>query len=95
MIAKQQVTFKGIREIPGGSFINEKGQNVNYNTFYKFRFEMPYNGFLEIFEIKCTKEFAINCVKNTNINDKLNVTFVFNIFPKGKIDCKIQSIEKI
>ena len=56
---------------------------------------MVYNGLPQIFEIKCTKEFAINCAKNSKINDKLNVTFVFNIYPTGRINCTIQSIEKI
>lgn len=95
MIAKQEVIYKGIKEIPAGVFTNEKGETINYKDSYKFRFELIYNGLPQIFEIKCTKDFAFNCAKNTKINDKLNVTFVFNIFPNGRIDCKIQSIEKI
>lgn len=95
MISKQEVIYKGIKEIPAGSFTNEKGEKINYKDGYKFRFELIYKGLPQIFEIKCTKEFAINCAKNNKINDKLNVTFVFNIFPNGRIDCNIQSIEKI
>lgn len=95
MISKQEVIYKGIREIPAGQFTNEKGDIINYHESYKFRFEMVYNGLPQIFEIKCTKEFALNCAKNTKINDKLNVTFVFNIYPTGSITCNIQSIEKI
>lgn len=95
MISKQEVIYKGIREIPSGTFTNEKGENINYKDSYKFRFEMTYNGLPQIFEIKCTKEFALNCAKNTKINDKLTVTFVFNIYPNGRINCNIQSIEKI
>lgn len=95
MIAKQEVIYKGIKEIPAGNFTNENGEKINYKDSYKFRFEMVYNGLPQIFEIKCTKEFAINCAKNSKINDKLNVTFVFNIYPTGRINCTIQSIEKI
>lgn len=95
MISKQEVIYKGIREIPAGTFINEKGDSINYKDSYKFRFEMIYNGLPQIFEIKCTKEFALNCAKNFKINDKLNVTFVFNIYPNGRINCYTQSIEKI
>lgn len=95
MISKQEVIYKGIREIPAGTFTNEKGENINYKDSYRFRFEMIYNGLPQIFELKCTKEFAYNCAKNTKINDKLNVTFVFNIYPTGRINCTIQSIEKI
>ena len=92
MISKQEVIYKGIREIPAGSFTNEKGETINYKESYKFRFELIHNGLPQIFEIKCTKEFALNCAKNTKINDRLNVTFVFNIYPTGRITCNIQSI---
>ena len=95
MISKQEVIYKGIKEIPSGTFTNEKGETINYKESYKFRFELIYNGLPQIFEIKCTKEFALNCAKNTKINEKLMVTFVFNIYPNGRITCNIQSIEKI
>lgn len=93
MIAKiENVVYKGIKEIKAGSFTDENGISHQYGDSYKLRYEDIYKGLPTIFEIKCSKEQALNIARMRKINDKITINFNVDLFPNGNMRCTINNI---
>ena len=95
MVCELECVYKGIKETKGGSFLNEKGETINYNDYYKIRFDQIISGLPKETEIKITKELALNIAKNLQIYDKIVIKFNIIIYNSKTIRVKIDNIKKI
>lgn len=75
MKAQLDCIYKGIREVPKGSFTNEKGENINYNDRYYIRFDQIVKGLPAETEIRVTKEQGLNIARQFTLYDKIIITF--------------------
>lgn len=88
----ENVVYKGIKEIKAGSFTGEDGVVHQYGDSYKLRYEDIYKGLPTIFEIKCSKEQALNIARMRKIGDKITINFNVDLFPNGNMRCTINNI---
>lgn len=95
MVAELECVYKGIKEVPNGSFTNENGEIVNYDKFYKIRFDQIINGLYKETEIKISKDLALNVAKNYKVYDKIIIVFNIVIYNTNKIVLRINNIKKI
>ena len=95
MVCELECVYKGIKEIKGGSFINEKGETINYKDTYRIRFDQIIGGLPKETEIKITKELALNIAKNLQIYDKIVINFNIIIYNSKTIRVNIDNIKKI
>lgn len=89
-----EALYKGIRETKAGSFINNNGETINYNSSYKLIFDQMINGRPKETELKITKETAINLMPNTKLYDKIVINLDITIYGNNNIAVKVVSIEK-
>lgn len=95
MVSELECVYKGIKEIKGGSFLNEKGETINYNDTYRIRFDQILSGLPKETEIKITKELALNLARNLQIYDKIVIKFNIIIYNSKTIRVNIDSVKKI
>ena len=95
MVCDLDCVYKGIKEIKGGSFQNEKGDTINYNDSYRIRFDQIIAGLPKETEIKITKELALNLAKNLQIYDKIVITFNVIIYNSNTIRINVKNVKKI
>lgn len=89
-----EVIYKGIKEVKAGSFINERGQKVNYNGSYKIIFDQVFNNIPKECSLKISKELATNILPNFKPYDKIVINLDIVIFDNSNISVAINSVEK-
>lgn len=94
MVCKQDVVYKGIKETKAGSFINDKGDTINYKESYKIRFDQIINGLPKETEVKISKELALNVAKNFSIYDKVVIDFNVVVYSEKNVAIEITNILK-
>lgn len=95
MVCELECVYKGIKEIKGGTFQDENGQTINYNDFYRIRFDQIIGGLPKETEVKITKELALNIAKNIQIYDKIVISFNIIIYNSKTIRVTINNVKKI
>lgn len=94
MVCKQEVVYKGIKETKAGSFINDKGDTINYKESYKIRFDQIIDGLPKETEVKISKEVALNIAANFSLYDKVVIEFNVVIYSEKNVAIKITNISK-
>lgn len=95
MTSQLECIYKGIKEIKAGEFINDKGEKIKYNDYYKLRFDQIINGLPKETEIKVKKELAFNVVKNFNVYDKIVITFNILFYNNNRVIIDVKDVKKI
>lgn len=95
MVSNLECVYKGIKEIKGGTFTNEKGETINYKESYRIRFDQIIAGLPKETELKITKELALNIAKNLQLYDKIVITFNVTIYNSNTIRIIVNNIKKI
>ena len=95
MVCSLECVYKGIKEIKGGTFQNDKGQTINYKDSYRIRFDQIIAGLPKETEIKITKELALNLARNLQIYDKIVITFNVIIYNPNTIRINVTNVKKL
>ena len=95
MVCELECVYKGIKEIKGGTFQNDKGETINYKDSYRIRFDQIIAGLPKETEMKITKELALNFARNLQIYDKIVITFNVIIYNANTIRVSVNNIKKI
>ena len=89
--------FKGIREIPAGSFINSNGKEVKYDKFYKIRFDyLASNNLCVERELKIPSNIALSFEQNYHLKiyDKIVINLNIDFLANSHLVSKVISVEK-
>lgn len=95
MKAELECVYRGIKEIPEGSFTNDKGDIIKYSKHYKINIDQIINGLPVETLLSISQEKALNCAKILTLYDKIVITFNIIIYNKSNITYKIDNIRKL
>lgn len=89
MKCQNSVVFKGVEEREGGSFVNEKGQSINYSKSYVVRFDENIDGNAVEKKVKFKGDNVALFTKFKSLKtyEKINLIFEVSIQNQG---CKIE-----
>lgn len=86
--------YKAVKEVKSGSFVNEKGETINYKGGYKLIFDQNLNGIPKETELKIDKEIALNIQPSFKPYDRIVINFDVLIYGNNNVSIKILSVEK-
>lgn len=91
-----ECNYKGIREIPAGSFVNSNGKTINYDKFYKIRFDYMSNNIAVERELKIPSNIALSFEQNYHLKiyDKIVINLNIEILANSRFVAKVISVEK-
>lgn len=88
-----QVKYKGIKEVPAGSFVNDKGETINYNSSYKLIFDQLVNNNIRETSLKISGDLAKNISPNFKPYDDIVINLDLTIYSSRNISIKVISVE--
>lgn len=89
-----EVIYKGVKEVKAGSFINDRGQKVDYKGSYKIIFDQSINSIPKECSLKISKELATNILPNLKPYDKIVINIDIVIFDNSNISVTVCNVEK-
>lgn len=89
-----QGVYKGVREVKGGSFIDNNGNTIKYDNFYKIIFDQVVNGMPKETVLKISKDIALNITPVFKPYDNIVINLDIAIYNNRDIVIKVVSIEK-